>query len=119
MLLLYSLEPLPFNFAAVACDCLAHRFGNAADQPCQVPRYPSDMSDAEWQVVRESLPVPGRTERPTPPSTTRKLCLTSGNLRIISGKTTASDDNERSLTRPNPATSCGYPSLQKGHIQRT
>lgn len=50
------------------CDCLAHRFGNAGDQPERVRRYDSDMKDAEWAVVRAALPVPawmnGRGGRP-------------------------------------------------------
>jgi transposase len=41
------------------CDCLAHRFGNAVDRPQRRPRYGSDMSDAEWAVVKDLLPVPG------------------------------------------------------------
>lgn len=41
------------------CDCLAHRFGNAADNGTRQRRYPSDMTDAEWAVVRPLLPVPG------------------------------------------------------------
>ncbi|MEU1667113.1 IS5 family transposase [Streptomyces sparsogenes] len=41
------------------CDCLAHRFGNAADNSCRQPRYPTDMTDAEWATVRPLLPVPG------------------------------------------------------------
>ena len=41
------------------CDCLAHRFGNAADRPGRRPRYGSDMSDVEWALVRDLLPVPG------------------------------------------------------------
>ena len=47
------------NSAVVSCDCLAHRFGNAADQPDRTRQYETDMSDAEWAVVREALPVPG------------------------------------------------------------
>jgi hypothetical protein len=43
---------------ALECDCLAHRFGNAADNGMWQPRYPSDMTDAEWAVVRPLLPVP-------------------------------------------------------------
>ena len=50
------------------CDCLAHRFGNAADHPDRRPRYGTDMTDAEWVVVRAALPVPawmdGRVGRP-------------------------------------------------------
>lgn len=41
------------------CDCLAHRFGNAADNGFRQPRYPTDMTDAEWVAVRPLLPVPG------------------------------------------------------------
>lgn len=45
--------------ATLACDCLAHRFGNARDRGARERRYPTDMSDAEWAVVRPLLPVPG------------------------------------------------------------
>ncbi|PCG81921.1 IS5/IS1182 family transposase [Streptomyces sp. WZ.A104] len=41
------------------CDCLAHRFGNAADNGTRQPRYPTDMTDAEWARVLPLLPVPG------------------------------------------------------------
>lgn len=41
------------------CDCLAHRFGNAADNGVRQRRYPTDMADAEWAAVRPLLPVPG------------------------------------------------------------
>ncbi|MGW4874368.1 IS5 family transposase [Streptomyces chartreusis] len=41
------------------CDCLAHRFGNAADNGTRQPRYPTDMTDGEWAVIRPLLPVPG------------------------------------------------------------
>lgn len=50
------------NSAPLTCDCLAHRFGNAGDRPYRRPRYPSDMSDAEWAVVRDAMPVPGWLE---------------------------------------------------------
>jgi transposase len=56
---LYVLAPVEFNSATPTCDCVAHRFGNAADHPERVRRYPSDMTDAEWAVVRPLLPVPG------------------------------------------------------------
>jgi transposase len=68
---------LPQSFASAcvesnslppSCDCLAHRFGNAADGPDRTPSYGSDMSEAEWRVVRPLLPVPawleGRGGRP-------------------------------------------------------
>jgi len=42
------------NSVARSCDCLTHRFGNAGDRPDREPRYPSDMSDAEWAVVHPS-----------------------------------------------------------------
>ncbi|MFG2350279.1 transposase [Streptomyces phaeochromogenes] len=35
-------------------------YGNAADHPVRVRRYPSDMTDAEWAAVRPLLPVPAR-----------------------------------------------------------
>ena len=44
---------------ALECDCLAHRFGNAAGNGVRERRYPSDMSDAEWARVLPLLPVPG------------------------------------------------------------
>ena len=47
------------SWSTPGCDCLAHRFGNAADRPGRRPRYDSDMSDAEWTLVRDLLPVPG------------------------------------------------------------
>jgi transposase len=50
------------NSRSLSCDCLAHRFGNAGDRPHWRPRYPSDMTDAEWVEVRASLPVPGWLE---------------------------------------------------------
>lgn len=64
----FVLADVESNSSAPACDCLAHRFGNAADGPERVRCYGSDMTDAEWQVVRELLPVPawleGRGGRP-------------------------------------------------------
>jgi hypothetical protein len=56
------------NSPSLSCDCLAHRFGNAADRPDRTPCYASDMTEAEWQVIRAVLPVPawleGRGGRP-------------------------------------------------------
>lgn len=55
---LYALMPARSNSLTRTCDCLAHRFGNAGDRPDREPRYPSDMTDAEWEAVRDLLPVP-------------------------------------------------------------
>lgn len=38
-------------------DCLAHRFGNAADNRLRERRYPSDMTDAESQLVKADAVV--------------------------------------------------------------
>ncbi|GAA2344846.1 DDE transposase [Streptomyces caniferus] len=54
----YALASVGSSSVAQSCDCLAHRFGNAGDRPQRRPRYPSDMSDAEWAVVRDAMPVP-------------------------------------------------------------
>lgn len=59
---LYAVTSLEFNSARSACDCLAHRFGNAADQPERAPVYNSDMTDAQWAVVRDEMPTPGWLE---------------------------------------------------------
>lgn len=58
MLQSVALAPAESNSPSPSCDCLAHRFGNAADGPDRVRCYGSDMTDAEWQVVRPLLPVP-------------------------------------------------------------
>lgn len=57
-----ALLPLESNSVALSCDCLAHVYGNAADRPERVRRYPSDMTDSEWVRVRALLPVPGWLE---------------------------------------------------------
>jgi transposase len=59
---LYAVTSLEFNSARSACDWLAHRFGNAADQPERAPVYNSDMTDAQWAVVRDEMPTPGWLE---------------------------------------------------------
>lgn len=53
-----SRVPVPVQSTAGTweCGCLAHWFGNAADNRLLEFRCPSDMTDAEWVVVR---PVPG------------------------------------------------------------
>jgi transposase len=55
---LYVVTPAESSSSTPGCDCLAHRFGNAADHPDRQPRYGSDMSDAEWAVVRQEFPTP-------------------------------------------------------------
>ncbi|MFD1275900.1 transposase [Streptomyces kaempferi] len=56
---LYALGPVGSSSVTPSCDCLAHRFGKAADNGTRERRYPTDMTDAEWAVVRPLLPVPG------------------------------------------------------------
>ncbi|MFH9355564.1 hypothetical protein [Kitasatospora sp. NPDC017646] len=46
------------NSGVSGCDCLAHRFGNAADHEDRQRRYPSDLTHAEWAVARDALPLP-------------------------------------------------------------
>jgi transposase len=52
----------------VSCDCLAHRYGNAADRPARQAVYPTDLTDAQWAVLAPLIPVPawisGRGGRP-------------------------------------------------------
>ncbi|WP_197085323.1 IS5 family transposase [Saccharothrix sp. ST-888] len=55
---LYAIVPGQSNSTRSQCDCLAHRYGNAADHGERVRRYDSDMTDAEWFEIRDLLPVP-------------------------------------------------------------
>lgn len=55
----YALDVSGSSAVTRSCDCLAHRFGNAADNGTRERRYPTDMTDAQWAVVRPLLPVPG------------------------------------------------------------
>ena len=50
--------PVPSNSATRSCDCLAHRFGNAGDRPDRARGYDLDMTDTEWVIVRDAMPVP-------------------------------------------------------------
>jgi hypothetical protein len=65
---LYVVASAESSSFTAECDYLAHRFGNAADHPDRQRRYGTDMTDAEWAVVRAALPVPawmdGRGGRP-------------------------------------------------------
>jgi transposase len=54
--MLYAVEGEDLNLSVASCDCLAHRFGNAADQPGREPAYGTDLTDAEWQEIRPLLP---------------------------------------------------------------
>ncbi|MFJ9842833.1 transposase [Kitasatospora sp. NPDC101155] len=54
--------PVESNSVAWSCDCFAHRFGNAGDRPERVRLCGSDMTDAEWAIVRDALPVPSWLE---------------------------------------------------------
>lgn len=51
-------EPAESSWSTWGCDRLVRRFGNAADHPDRRPRYGSDMTDAEWAIVRVTLPTP-------------------------------------------------------------
>ena len=46
---------------AGACDCLAHRYGNAANRPMRIPVYPTDLTDAQRALVAPLVAVPGWT----------------------------------------------------------
>ncbi|WP_327321182.1 transposase [Streptomyces sp. NBC_01210] len=58
----YAVSSFGFNSVPSVCDCLAHRFGNAADRPERVRRHPSDITDAQWAVIRDALPAPAWLE---------------------------------------------------------
>ncbi|MEU8700943.1 transposase [Streptomyces sp. NPDC048680] len=60
--MLYAVGGQDLNSSVVSCDCLAHRFGNAADQPGRAPVYSTDLTDVEWREIRPLLPVPGWLE---------------------------------------------------------
>jgi hypothetical protein len=47
--------------ATLACDCYVHQYGAIAAGR-RAPHYPSDMTDAEWDQVRVSMPVPAWLE---------------------------------------------------------
>jgi hypothetical protein len=48
--------PVESNLAGWSCDCLAHHYENAGDRPDRVRRYDSDMTDAQWAIVRDTTP---------------------------------------------------------------
>jgi transposase len=57
--LLYAPAAADASRRAGTCDCLAHRFGNAADRPVRRPVYPTDLTDTQWAVLAPLIPVPG------------------------------------------------------------
>lgn len=50
--------PVSSNSVARSCDCLAHRFGNADARADREPRYPSDVTDAEWALSATTVNGP-------------------------------------------------------------
>ncbi|MFF7234458.1 transposase [Streptomyces sioyaensis] len=60
--MLYVVEGGDFNSSVMSCDCLAHRFGNAADQPDRAPASSTDLTDIEWREICPLLE--GRGGRP-------------------------------------------------------
>lgn len=53
-----STSTRPSGHAIVPRTC----YDNTADHPGRQRRYPSDMTDAEWVVVRPLLPTPSWLE---------------------------------------------------------
>lgn len=53
-----GVSALSASSSGMSCGCLAHRLGNATDQPDRTRRYSFDLTDAEWALVRPLLPVP-------------------------------------------------------------
>ena len=68
MVLLYAPVVADASRRAVGCDCLAHRFGNAADRAGRRAVYPTDLTDAQWAAIAPLIPIPawirGRGGRP-------------------------------------------------------
>jgi len=66
--LLYAPVVADASRRAVGCDCLAHRYGNAADRPVRRAVYPTDLTDDQWAAIVALIPVPawiqGRGGRP-------------------------------------------------------
>lgn len=65
---LYATESVDASRRAEACECYAHRFGNANDRPTRARAYPTDLTDAQWQQLVPVIAVPawmcGRGGRP-------------------------------------------------------
>jgi transposase len=58
LLPLYSIKDAVRNHQESSCDCVPHRFGHAADHPDRWPRYPTDLTDAQWELVKLIIPMP-------------------------------------------------------------
>jgi hypothetical protein len=95
------------------CDCLAHRFGNAADNGSRQPRYPTDMTDREWTAVRPLLPVPGwlRGRGGRPEAYCHRAVLDAIRYLVDNGikwrgatrgRTDQVADNRKELVKPRP-----------------
>lgn len=55
---LYGIGSRERNYTASNCDCVAHRFGHAADHPDRAPTYPTDLTDPEWARIAPLIPTP-------------------------------------------------------------
>jgi transposase len=55
---LYAIVDHERNYAASTCNCVAHRFGHALDHPERARTYPTDLTDAEWALLRPLIPTP-------------------------------------------------------------
>ena len=58
MVQLYAIVDHERNYAAFTCNCVAHRFGHALDHPERARTYPTDLTDAEWALLRPLIPTP-------------------------------------------------------------
>jgi hypothetical protein len=65
---LYAIDDADATRRAVSCDCLAHRYGDAADRRPRRRAYPTDLTDAQWAAIAPMVPAPawmgGRGGRP-------------------------------------------------------
>jgi len=50
--------PVGTRLAGNGCECVACRFGHGARRPIRPPRYTTDTTDAQWQVLATVLPWP-------------------------------------------------------------
>lgn len=55
---MYAIVDHERNYAASICDCVAHRFGHALDHRERARTYPTDLTDAEWALLRPLIPTP-------------------------------------------------------------